>query len=138
MTITYRPYQTVFFRRTFTTDKMPHKATMYIATQGILDTYINGEHLSTDSMPSFPTSALTHDLMGKIRIGTNTLAMKVTAADKFDRALFPLLLMTVGTDVPLPTPPGYDEPWSLDDVHIDRYVFPPLKNFTLEPMEVSR
>jgi hypothetical protein len=62
----------------------------------------------------------------------------VTAVDKFDRALFPLLLMTVGTDVPLPKPPGFDEPLSLDDVRIDRYVFPPLKNFSLEPAEASR
>ena len=135
---TYRPFQTVYFRRTFTTDKMPHKATLYLATQGVLDIYLNGERLSTDSMPSFPATALVHDLMGKIRVGTNILAMKVTAADKFDRALFPLLLMTVGTDVPLPKPPGFDEPLSLDDVRIDRYVFPPLKNFSLEPAEASR
>ena len=135
---TYRPYQTVYFRRTFLADKMPHKATLYLATQGLLDIYINGELLSTDSMTSFPDSALVHDLMGKIRVGTNILAMKVTAADKFDRALFPLLLMTIGTNVPLPKPPGFDEPLSLEDVRIDRYVFPPLKNFSLEPAEVSR
>ncbi|MBN1577208.1 MAG: tetratricopeptide repeat protein [Chitinispirillaceae bacterium] len=135
---TYRPFQTVFFRRTFTLEKMPHKATLYLATQGVLDVYVNGEHLSTDSMPSFPAKAIPRDLMGKIRIGANILAMKVTAADKFDRALFPLLLMTVGTDIPLPKPPGFDRPLSLDDVRIDRYVFPRLKNFTLQPTEASR
>ncbi|MBN1309455.1 MAG: tetratricopeptide repeat protein [Chitinispirillaceae bacterium] len=135
---TYRPYQTVFFRRTFTLDKIPHKATLFLATQGQLNVYVNGEYLLTDSMPSFPSNALSCDLMGKIRVGTNILAVKVTAADKFDRALFPLLLMTVGTDVPLPKPPGFERPLSPEEVRIDRYAFPQLKNFTLQPTEASR
>ena len=52
--------------------------------------------------------------------------------------LFPLLLLTVGTDVPLPKPPGYEKPLSVESVRVDRYVFPPIKNFTLEQSEAAR
>ncbi len=135
---TYRPYRTVYFRRSFTTEKMPQKATLYLASQGVVDIYLNGEHLSTDSMSSFPSVAASYDLMGKIRIGQNTLAIKVASAEKFDRALLPVLNITTGADIPIPKPPGSEKPLSLEEVRIDKYVFPYIKNFSIEPSEASR
>jgi TolA-binding protein len=137
-TATYQPFQTVYFRRTFSTDQMPHKAMLYLAANGILDIYFNGEFLGSHAfLPNEQQTAIVQDLMGKIRNGTNVLAVRAKS-NETARALYPLLLLTVGTDVPLPKPPGFSEPLSLEAARVDKYVFPPIKNFTLEQSEARR
>ena len=135
---TYEPYPTVYFRRSFSTEQMPHKAVLYIAANGIIDCYLNGVFISSHAfLPQDQLAAVTIDLMGKIRIGNNVLAVKGRSNEP-SHAVYPLLLLTVGADVPLPKPPGFAEPMALEDVRIDAYRFPPIKNFTLEQPEASR
>jgi hypothetical protein len=40
--------------------------------------------------------------------------------------------------VSLPEPPGFTEPMSPDAARVDTYVFPPIKNFTIEQPEARR
>ncbi len=135
---TYQSFQTVYFRRIFSTDQMPHKAMLYLAANGTLDIYINGAFLSSHSfLPNERKTAVALDLMGKIRSGTNVLAIKAKSVETA-RALYPLVLLTIGTDVPLPKPPGFSEPMLPEKARVDVYVFPSIKNFTLEQSEARR
>lgn len=135
---TYTPNSTVYFRRSFTTDQMPHKAMFYLAANGLIDLYINGDFLGSHAfLPDEQKTAATYNLMGKIRTGTNVIAVKARCNEN-PHALYPLLLLTVGTDVPLPKPPGFTEAMAPEAARVDNYVFPSIKNFTIEQSETSR
>lgn len=122
--------RTAYFRRTFSAKEMPHTATLYLYAEGLLDTYLNGKSLSADTTLTHPLTARTLDLMGKMRSGTNVLAIKVTTSNNFHHALFPLLLMTIGSDTPQAKPPHYDKSLQPEQVRVDVYRFPAIKNFS--------
>lgn len=122
--------RTAYFRRTFSTKEMPHTAILYLYAKGRLSIYLNGNPLSTDTASAHPRTARTWDLMGKMRSGTNVVAIKVAASTNFHHALLPLLLMTIGTDTPQAKPPHYDKSLPPEQVRVDVYQFPPIKNFS--------
>lgn len=127
--------ETAHFRRTFTVDNVPEKATLRIAAHGVTDLYLNGKHIATDSLVSHVPASITHDLTGKIRSGRNTLAVRVTQNRNLIKALFLRLRLQTEKSVILPKPPGFDKPLTPDEVRIDAYQFPVIKNFTLEQKE---
>jgi hypothetical protein len=134
----FKPSTTVFFRRSFTIEEIPYKADLYFAAQGISTVFFNGIFLREDTASSFPSNAISINLMKKMRTGLNVLAIKVATSGPSNYGLFPLLLMTVGASVPMPKPPGHEKPISLEAVRIDNYIFPPIKNFSLQQAEASR
>lgn len=134
----FKAFPTVYFRRTFTIEKVPHKAELFLAAQGVTSVYFNGKFLRKDTINTFPLKSVSIDLMGKIRQGLNSIAIKVATSGPSNHGLFPILLMTVGTNVPMPQPPGFEKPMPLETVRIDNYRFPPIKNFTLQQSEASR
>jgi hypothetical protein len=76
--------------------------------------------------------------MGKLRIGKNVIAVRIHSDSSLnENGFFPLLLMSIGTDLVMPKPPGYDSPMTLEEVRSDKYVFPEIRNFTLEQTKVS-
>lgn len=137
-TADYTPFSTVYFRRTFSITAMPHTAQFYLAAKGEMTASINDKSLGTDTAETFPDSATVFDCMGKLRIGNNVIAIRIHSDSTLHQnGLFPLLLMTIGTDLAMPKPPGYDASMTLEDVRNDKYVFPEIKNFSLEQIEVT-
>jgi len=123
------------FRRTFTVDNVPEKATLRIAAHGVTDLYLNGMHIAADSLVSHASVSISHDLTGNIRSGKNTLAVRVTLNKNSNKALFLRLRLQTEKNVTLPKPPGFDKPLAPDEVRIDTYSFPVIKNFSLEQKE---
>ena len=126
----YKPYKRVYFRRTFTTSDMPHSAILHVAAKGSVEIFLNGHLLAVDTTSGLAKSAHSWDLMGKIRNGKNVLAVKVESKNDTDYGFYPLVVMNIGTQIPLPKPPGSKKPLLPEEVKIDTYKFPYIKNFS--------
>jgi len=124
--------QPVLFRRMFSMTELPAAAQLYLAAQGRVDIYCNTEKVVSDTLLRYDTGILTVSLAGHLRTGQNLIGIRVTPPDIAGFGIYPLLLMTVGTNIPLPQPPGYDTPMSAAQAEIDSYHFPFLKNFSTE------
>lgn len=123
--------KTVFLRRTFDLKVMPHSAVLYLAAEGITSVYVNADRVRADTMLTFADKADTINLMGKLRVGSNLVAIKVQAKNMEGFAVYPMIIHTIGTNVPLPKPPGYEKPLTKEETAADKYVFPVVTNFTI-------
>lgn len=135
--VNYKPFKEVFFRRSFTIAETPHSATLYLSSGGPVEVYFNGDLLARDTSLTLAAKALSWDLMGKIRKGKNVIAIRAISRDETSNGVFPLLLMSVGTKVSLPKPPGFNKPLAAEEVREDVYKFPSIKNFSPEQKEVK-
>jgi len=122
----------VLFRRTFTIDDLPGSAELYLAAQGTVSIYLNAERLLPDTALTFTSGAVKINLLGKLRRGRNLVAIGVVPQDMSGYGIYPLILLSSGTDVALPQPPGYDAPMAVQDAAVDKYVFPEIRNFTVK------
>lgn len=119
---------TVYIRLSFYLDNTPIRAYFYFATNGLIDLYLNGRHLFSDSLSL--QESRKYDLSGKLDRSKNVIAMKVVP-DNGNSGMYPLLVMETETEEIQPEVPNQQEKLTLKDVQIDTYKFPFIKNFSL-------
>jgi TolA-binding protein len=129
---TYQPSSQLFFRRTFMVPQLPHESQLYFAANGNYSIFINGALLSSDSSKTTPVSVRKYDLMGKVQKGKNVVAIEIRSVLKEQYGIKPMILFTTGTKQSYPKPPGHTTPLSLEEVRVDKYVFPVITNFELQ------
>jgi TolA-binding protein len=129
---TYKPAEKLLLRRTFTVPQMPLESKLVFAANGIYTIFINGSLIAIDSSIVTPVPVKTYDLMGKIRIGKNVLSIEVHTKQRDHYGIKPLIMFTTGTKSSHPKPPGFQKPMSLEEVRIDKYVFPEISNFEIK------
>jgi hypothetical protein len=111
---------------------MPLESKLVFAANGIYTIFINGSLIAIDSSIVTPVPVKTYDLMGKIRIGKNVLSIEVHTKQRDHYGIKPLIMFTTGTKSSHPKPPGFQKPMSLEEVRIDKYVFPEISNFEIK------
>ena len=124
---------TVFFRRTFYNKEIPHKAELSVASTGPAAVYLNGTAVEGDSTVSGPwTRTRTWNVMGRLREGKNVIAVRAEGGAAGGDGVFPYLTVMVPQADYVPKPPGFDVPLAAEDVAVDVYKFPFVKNFSPE------
>jgi TolA-binding protein len=128
----YQPAEKLFFRRTFTAPEMPHESKLFLAGYGIYTIYLNGALIGSDSSKTSPVPVRTFDLMSKIRSGKNIIAIEINSLQKEHYGIKLLVSYTTGAKTSYPKPPGFQKALSLEEVRVDKYVFPKIANFEFE------
>lgn len=122
----------VFFRRTFYIDNSPHEADLFLSAFDNFSVYLNGEKLQADSSSSVQQySTKKWNIMGRLRNGKNNLSIKVTNNNKTNYGLFVYLSLSLSSSEYLPVFPGTKDPVDKKKVEEGAYVFPYIKNFSL-------
>lgn len=122
----------VLFRRLFSLDEVPSSAQLYLAAEGRVDVYCNAEKIVPDTALQYSTGVVSIRVTEMLRKGANLIGIRVTPNSVSGFGLYPLLLINIGADVPVPLPPGYREAMPVAEAGVDVYRFPYLKNFSAE------
>lgn len=120
----------VYFRCKFNIDSIPKGSNFTIASQGALKLLLNGELLGSDTVQDIKIRSF--DINGKLHAGRNVLAISAMNTDKTHYGIYPYLTLSTSDKNFLPKPPGSEKPMSIEDVRIDKYSFPFIKNFSPE------
>jgi hypothetical protein len=126
----FEPFSRIFLRRTFLTSQIPDSAIFYLAAKGDIAIYLNGTLLAIDTTSEIINKAKSFDLTGKILKEKNVIAIRVDKKNFSTYGVYPLLLLTTGTDLSLPKPPGFDKPLPVSALEANIYKFPVIKNFS--------
>jgi tetratricopeptide (TPR) repeat protein len=128
-------FDKVFFRRKFNIDTVPKDADFTVAAQGPLKVLLNGKLLGSDTVQDMKIRSF--NLNGKLQAGKNILAICAINDKKKQYGIFPCLTISVFDKNFLPKPPGYEKPMTVDEVRIDKYKIPFIKNFSLPEPKVK-
>lgn len=116
----------IYLRQTFQLDNIPEKASFYLATNGLIELYMNGRHISSDSLTIHKNQE--YDFTDKLALNKNVIAMKV--AKSLKNNVYSFLEMEIKTNELIPESPDQNVNLTLKDVQVDTYKFPEIKNFS--------
>jgi TolA-binding protein len=119
------------FRRVFYISEPPHSATLTLAAINKYTVYLNENRLPNDKDSQKWNNAQSWDLSGKLRKGKNVLAIYVTNDTVIGYGLYPYLSFTITDYDYLPKFPGAEEILDKKDITEDTYMFPGIKNFSM-------
>ncbi|MBN2035533.1 MAG: tetratricopeptide repeat protein [Chitinispirillaceae bacterium] len=129
--------RTFYFRRTLSLASMPRAATLHLHSTGALKVMLNGVALAPEAKTS-PSPITTYNMFDAIRSGKNVLGIKLSPSGSSQGVLFPLISVTLASQVFVAKPPGGEKVLLPEEIRADVYEFPFIKNFSQETGVVQK